>query len=161
MLGNWQLFRVLWSKIQCSWSCLESFLTGFSHAFNPDSLKNALPFQGYVLGMAARAGIVGIYIPRTSDGVRSLECQSPACRSTSSHVLLMTSSNITLMSVGTISWINGISGKAGYKYSLHFPIFKLLFSCVFSVPMENKVLLLEKWMFLHCIYVHQLSYMVN
>lgn len=60
---------------------LGSFLTGFSHIFSPDGL-NTLFFPGYVLEMATSMGIVGIYIPRTSEGVRNLDCQSPASGST-------------------------------------------------------------------------------
>lgn len=66
MLGNWQLFHILWSKNSVFLKLFRKLLTGFRHAFNPDGLKNTLSFSRLYPGMAAaRAGIVGIYIPRT------------------------------------------------------------------------------------------------
>ena len=57
-------------------------LMEFNNIFSPDSLNITSLSQGYILEMTASVGIVGrTYIPRTGDGVRSLQLPG-----SSSHV---------------------------------------------------------------------------
>ena len=66
-------------------------LIEFTHVFSSDGLNNALLSQGRILETARSMGMMGrTYNPKTGKG----RWEPPAFRSTGSHTLLMTSSNI-------------------------------------------------------------------
>lgn len=69
-------------------------LAGFSYVYCPDDLNNTFFYQGYVLEIAPAMRImIRMYIPKSKRRQRGASyCPSQVCRSTSGHVLLMTSS---------------------------------------------------------------------
>lgn len=76
-------------------------LTGLSLMHRPEGLNNPLLPQGYILENGSHLGNgEWWYIPRTGGG-GTPDCPGPACRSASSHVLSVTSSNTSAPWAGT------------------------------------------------------------
>ena len=75
-------------------------LTGFSHAYSPDGLNNTILSQSCVLeGLLGRQSRWYMHSEDRGGGEKSLIAQGPAFRSTSSHVLTVTSSNKCMINV--------------------------------------------------------------